>query len=90
MEAVKTEVLTHREGTILQLTSLGFVALLEDKLDPKRPNDTEEFLLGDVSDPDLPLVRPGAKFQHKTGWRIGSYWKSRASWLEFDESTLKW
>jgi hypothetical protein len=90
MEDIKTEVLTHREGTILQLTSMGFVALLVDKLDTSRPDDTEEFILSDVSDPDLPLVRVGARFQHKTGWRTGPWWKSRASWLEFEGSTLTW
>lgn len=90
MQDIKTEVLTCRQGTILQLTSLGFVALMVDQLDPGRPQDTEEFPLSDVSDPDLPLVKIGAKFQHKTGWRKGSYWKHRASWLEFDGSTLKW
>lgn len=88
MEDIKSEVHTDQEGTILQLTSLGFVALMVDQLSTGRPNDTEEFMLSDVSDPDLPLVKVGAKFRYKTGFRIGPWWKSRAAWLEFEGSSL--
>jgi hypothetical protein len=88
MESILTQLLTHRVGVILQITSIGFVAILKDQLDHCRPDDTEEFFIEDVSEPDISLVKIGARFDYKTGYRRTPSRKDRAAWLEFEGSSL--
>lgn len=62
---------------------------MQDRLYPDKPNDIEEFPLSDISEPDLPLVKVGAKFQAKSGYRRSAGMAYRAWWLEFEGSVLE-
>jgi hypothetical protein len=64
------EVLQAFEGTVTELTELGFVARLVDRTDPRRPSEYGDFDLQDVSDADQPLVQPGAVFYWTIGYRV--------------------
>lgn len=86
---METQLLACQTGEIKQLTSLGFVALMHDTQASGRPDDTEEFCLSDVSEPDRGLVKVGARFSYKTGYRFSTCGgKSRAAWLEFEGSSI--
>lgn len=85
MEA-RVSVTRVRRGKILQLTSTGFVAMMSE-LD--RPADSEELELDYVSYGDRELVKVGAVFTEKFGFRTTNHGgRSRVSWLEFYGSAL--
>ena len=55
------------EGIVEKVTEEEFIASLQDKTNPSNPEEGVEISLGEVSDEDLNLVRPGAVFY----WSIG-------------------
>lgn len=58
------------EGTVTEVRSNGFVAVLQDRTNPKNPDEQValEFDTTEVSPEDLALVKPGFSFY----WIIGN------------------
>jgi len=63
----KFHLLQSWEGLVENVTKEEFTASLQDKTTPLNPGEGVEISLGEVSDEDLSLVRPGAVFY----WSIG-------------------
>jgi len=63
----KFQLLQIWEGIVGKVTEEEFIASLQDKTNPSNPEEGVEISLGEVSDEDRNLVRPGAVFY----WSIG-------------------
>ena len=72
------------EGTVQQVADDYFEALLVDQTDKKNQDEVAEFMLDEVSDADLDLVKPGSIFYWNIGYEISpAGQRKRASIIRF-------
>jgi len=58
------------EGYVTDISEDGFIAELVDITNPETPNEQGDFLISDLRNDDLALLRPGAVFRWIIGYEV--------------------
>ena len=69
-ERDRFQVLQKWEGTVTEINGSEFRASLRDLLNDSQPDEEMKLLVDEVSESDLPLLRPGGVFYWSIGYRV--------------------